>query len=608
MNVLLKAIVNNLPDINRQTALFIAVILICAAGVGVFLSIYFEAYQTPYMEKQIVDLSALWRYHTGDNHLKTLDNLKSGPKIKEGETLTLYRTLDVSLSEAALMIRVNHQYVAVYLDNERLFSNGEYVENENPGMSLHFILLPKDYAGKTLKLEITSPYNLYAGRTSPILMGTIPSLEAYALSSSMRSVIFMAMCLLLGLCTIALTLIQALNGSVRPQNLAVGVFAVVWAFYYVCTEYIVFQFFTPTQMSMFSLGFYFFMQVPLTMFFYFSFNHYQSRMLPAVILHSGFVAAAFILQFLDIVDLPRLININNIFLTGLLYTTVLSILEATKKNRLIMLAAPFLIIAYISMLYNFLVFYNRVGVVTYSYKDTYFLLILSILIYNVQQFFSQYYRQQRETDLLHLQNRLTKESYEQIKSHLQEVNSLKHEIKSHLAAMQTYLTGGRYEEAKNYLGKYAKQIQFVTEAAYHDNFLVNAVVGRLLQQAGELGVKVELNLKACRIGIADPDLYSLLNNILENALEACANLPENTRGLIRLIISRQEPYLHITCVNSKQGEIISSGEKIQTTKPDPASHGYGLGTVSRIVDAYDGIMDIDYDENTFTVTLALKDK
>lgn len=599
-----------LKKLRGKSLLFITVILICMVGVGVFLSVYFEAYRTPYMQEEVINLSAEWEYCVGDRYSSRneLKNLGSGPKLEAGERLILFKKLEVPIPEAAILIRANHQSVSAYLDEELLLLERDYREGENPGMSLHFLLLPKDYLGRTLRLEITSPYYQYSGLTGQVFMGTIPSLEAFTISRSMKSVIMMAMCLLIGLMTMGLTLLQALKGTVRMGNLYIGVFAVVLALYYVCVDYIVFQFFTPLGMSLLSLGFYFLLPVPLMLFFYCSFQHYKKWMLPPILLHGGFVVTAFALQFMDLVQLPQLLDLNNIMWGVLLYTVVLTFLEARKKTRLMVIAAPFMAFTYYSILYNFWTFYGRSNTVPYSYRDTYFLLILSVLIYNIQQFFSQYYQQQRESDLLHLQNRLAKESWEEVKSHLLQVGSLKHEIVRHFAALQTFLKDGRHEQAQNYLDQCVGQAAAVAEVAHHDHFLVNAVVRKLAQKAAELNVKLELNLKPCRIGVSDPDLYSLLNNILENALEACEAMPEDSKRMIRLTLARKEPYLYITCVNSKGGNIICGDEELKTTKPDPSEHGFGLWTVKRIVTRYDGIMDVEYDETSFTIALALKDR
>lgn len=603
-----KGFMKRVQSAECDSVAFTILLLLCAAAVIVFLSFYFKGYRQPYLMKEVIDLSEGWQYSARGIDQTELATLRTGPLLASNETMTLRRVLDTEVQEAAILIRTNHQAVNVYLDSSPLHTDPAFEPGKNPGMALHLFLLPEDYLNKTLEIELTSPYTLYSGRTSPILMGTIPSLEAYTLSHSMRSVILMAMCLLIGLVIIVLTLVQTLYGSSpQPQNLAIGVFAVIWALYYVCTEYIVYQFFAPFWVSTLSLGFYFTFQAPLSLYFYFSFEHYKKWMLPAVILHSGFAVTAILLQLTGIVSFPQLVTVNNVFLAGLVYTLALTVLEAIKKNRMMMMAAPFLLIAYGFMLYNFSVFYTRHGVVPYTYRDTYFLLILCVLVYNIRQFFSKYYRGLRESEVLTLQNRLATDSYEQIKSHLKEVGGLKHEIKNHLAALHTYLANGRHEEAMQYLERCLEQTETIFQVVYHEQFLVNAVIGNLMQRAKALGITVELNLKAGPLHIADPDFYSLLSNLLDNALGACETLPDGSNRFIHLAMVRREPYLSITCTNSRAGAIQSENGELQTTKAGDG-HGYGLWTIRRIADTYDGLVDMDYDESTFTITAALKDK
>lgn len=602
----MRNFINIIKYSERSRLIFAAIILLCALCIALFLNRYFGTYQQPYMMDEIIDLSQGWHYRTNDTSDVRLDSLRTGPKLVGGKTMTMYRKLEREIEGAAILIRANHQTVNVYLDEETLYLDQGVAPEENPGMALHLIPLPEDYIHKTLILEITSPYTLYAGRTSPILLGTPWSLETYTLSVSMRSFILMSMCLLIGFGIISLTFVQAVKDSRRPQDLAIGVFAVIWALYYVCTEYIVFQFFSPFWVSTLSLGLYFTFQAPLTLYFYFSFIHYKKQMLPVVLLHNGFAVGSILLQVFGLVDLPRLVSINNLLLAGLAYTIALTILEAKKGNRSMGLAVPFFLIAYVSMLYNFYVFYTRHGTPPYTYRDTYLLLLLCILLYNLRHFFNGYYKRQRESEVLTLQNRLAKESYEKIKTHLREVGALKHEIKNHLTAMQTYLKDGRYEEAESYLEMYAGQAKVVTDAVYHSHFLINAMVGHLLQETRNKNIRVDLNLKPGPVHISDPDLYSLLSNILGNALEACTSVPVERERFIKLTIARREPYLYITCQNSRVGELIHMDGKLQTNKKE-SGHGYGVWIVEKIADTYDGFVDTDFDQQTFTITVALKD-
>ena len=594
--------------IPRETALFLLVILLTALGLIYLLSAYFRFYSAPHMMGEIIDLSSGWQYSVeGLEGLHNLETLRTGPGLEAGQTIQLYRTLNEEPpGRISIMIRANHQYLQVYLDDDLLYADAVIDININPGMALHYILLPEGYITKTLRVQLTSPYALYSGRTGAIFMGLQSSLEAFALASSMRSVILMAMCLLIGIVTILLTFLQGVYGSRNPQGLAVGIFAVVWGLYYVCTEYIAFWFFPPFWMSALSLGLYFSFQAPLALYFYFSFSYYRKWMLPACIVHCGFPLIAILLQALGVVDMPALVNLNNILLSGLVYTTVLVVLEAVRLRSTMIIAAPFMLIAYISMLMNFHNFYTRHGVPPYSYRDTYFLLVLCILGYTVWQFFNLHYRNRQENDVLAMQSRLALASHEQIKTHMQELGGLKHDIRSHLAMLQTYLSAFEYDKALRYLENYMGKAIAITEAAYHPHYIVNAMAGSLLRRAKEQNTEVKLNLKASPVNISEPDLYSLLSNLIDNALESCAKLPADSERFIHFGITQREPYICICMENSYSGEISCAEGVILSTKTEPG-HGYGLWIIRRIAESYEGFIDTEYDATRFIVTVLIKE-
>jgi sensor histidine kinase regulating citrate/malate metabolism len=98
-----------------------------------------------------------------------------------------------------------------------------------------------------------------------------------------------------------------------------------------------------------------------------------------------------------------------------------------------------------------------------------------------------------------------------------------------------------------------------------------------------------------------------MSNIVNNAVEACAAMPEGVERFIRLIVSEQAPYFSIFCENSKSGETLRVDGRIQTTKTE-AGHGYGLRKIESIVETYDGLMEVTPTENTFTIKVMLKDR
>jgi len=599
---------NLLKNMERKTFAFLAALSVCAACVVVFLVWYFGHYGEPYMQNEIINLSEGWHYSTAETGDSVLKHLRAGPVIEPGETLTMYRTLNENLREAAILIRTNHQAVNVYLDGVPLYVNRELAPKENPGMALHFILLPDDYLNQTLKIELTSPYTNYAGRTSPILMGTIPSLEAFTISRSIRSVILMSMCLLLGLCVIALTFLQTLEGSVCPQNLALGIFAVIWALYYICTDYIAFQFFTPVMVSALSLGLYFAYPVPLMLFYYFSFKHYRKWMLPILIPRIAFTVAAILLQLLGVVDFPWLVDIHNaLLLAGIGCSALLAVLEALKKNRMMMVAAPLIVIPFISNIYNMNIFYNRLDVVPYVHtRDAYFVLILAVLIYGIGHLFSRYYRSQREYELLSVKNRYILENYQTLEKHMTQIAHMKHEIRHHLFIVRELCARGEYEGLLTYLSDVQNDFAEIEEPVACGNHVIQAVLGHAARRAKELGFAIDFEILFLPpLAVPDTDLVSLFMNLLDNALESCSRVEDPQKRWIKVRLKARPSYMCLSITNAWQGKLKKSGNGYVSSKDDSIQHGHGIEVVRKIVEKHDGLALFEHTHDTFSAEVAL---
>ena len=114
-------------------------------------------------------------------------------------------------------------------------------------------------------------------------------------------------------------------------------------------------------------------------------------------------------------------------------------------------------------------------------------------------------------------------------------------------------------------------------------------------------------------GISVFDMGILLNNLLDNAMEACEKLEQSQR-YIRLALKRKDHFLLLEVENSFDGVI-----KWEQGSPVPASrkekepgawmeHGIGLKNVKEIAERYLGVMDIKINGNIFRITVMLQEE
>ena len=131
---------------------------------------------------------------------------------------------------------------------------------------------------------------------------------------------------------------------------------------------------------------------------------------------------------------------------------------------------------------------------------------------------------------------------------------------------------------------------------------MDAILTAVLTRAQRERTAVELDL--CPLPSAlpygDGDLTSLLMNLMENALEANARLPEEGERWLLLRMERTDGGLCITCVNA-----APAPDGPGTSKADKAAHGFGLPLLRRLAAEYGGEVKLDRTEDCCSVTITL---
>lgn len=216
--------------------------------------------------------------------------------------------------------------------------------------------------------------------------------------------------------------------------------------------------------------------------------------------------------------------------------------------------------------------------------------------------------QKYETEMLKNQVQIYANQLDVIFQSEEKVRALRHDMKHHMNELKLLANKYGAMEIQDYIDRMEYFIHNPKEIVSSGNVEIDSVLNYMLQKA-----KAELETVTVKVILPEEikhsfDLNVLLGNLLENAIEAAR---QTDTKYLNVYIALQKGVLKIQIDNSFVTGIISEkeerdGSKIfLTTKRRKEQHGIGLQNVKKIVESYNGNMDIQTKGDIFSVKLIL---
>ncbi|MDD6301930.1 MAG: ATP-binding protein [Bacillales bacterium] len=158
---------------------------------------------------------------------------------------------------------------------------------------------------------------------------------------------------------------------------------------------------------------------------------------------------------------------------------------------------------------------------------------------------------------------------------------------------------------KEFLLELKNAVQNYDNTFQYNNEVLQTVVIETNLRCLEENVYFSVMVDESKLDIfSKADLFSLLGNALNNALEAVLNVDEKDSRFIKFSISSKGKMLTIHVENSFVKEsLLLNGKNIVTSKQDKVNHGIGLKSIQYITGKYKGIFDYQVDGNIFILNL-----
>ena len=206
---------------------------------------------------------------------------------------------------------------------------------------------------------------------------------------------------------------------------------------------------------------------------------------------------------------------------------------------------------------------------------------------------------------------VTEDTYQaEIKTLLTSVSSLRHDYTNHIQVLHGLLQLGEAEQAKDYLSSLSKEVLAINTLKFN---IEHPGLSILLQSkklaAQNYNIKMNFVVSTDSFSkMKTTDLIIILSNLIDNAIDAAKELPEDEREISICIRSDEQDY--IFKITNTGPTIVETEEIYQqgyTTKVSENGkiRGQGLFIVRQVVNKYDGQILI-YPSAEFETTALVK--
>lgn len=222
------------------------------------------------------------------------------------------------------------------------------------------------------------------------------------------------------------------------------------------------------------------------------------------------------------------------------------------------------------------------------------LLILSRNIYREKEILTKKYLNEQMEHYTYLENRE------------RETKKFRHDLRNHMHMLTILYKQQNYEEFDKYMEEINGRIDQFGNRISVGNGIVDAVLNKFYNEAMQKGilVKVEGHFPMeCRV--CAYDLCTIFSNLLSNAVRAEEECAGKEIG-VRCRYTDTEIMLIVE--NDYEKILRNENGKLQTSKLDTFSHGFGLENVAECVERNQGYMSIQTKEKQFRVILSLNNR
>lgn len=178
-----------------------------------------------------------------------------------------------------------------------------------------------------------------------------------------------------------------------------------------------------------------------------------------------------------------------------------------------------------------------------------------------------------------------------------------HDLKNCLFVVMGYMELGEYEKAKCKLNYICKKLNVRNTT----NPILRSFIYNKIHSCPSNNINFKaLNLDIPETYIEECDLFSVIGNALDNAVESCDKVPDKSKRYISMSMFIKNKYLNIVITNPISEKVKIENNNILTTKNEKHIHGFGLNNIRIMAKKYHGHVSISRGLRKFAIKIKLR--
>ena len=228
-------------------------------------------------------------------------------------------------------------------------------------------------------------------------------------------------------------------------------------------------------------------------------------------------------------------------------------------------------------------------------------LLLIVILYMQNELFKKSVMRQ-ELEIMNLLWKNKQEQYELTKDNIAFINQKCHDLKHQIHALRKL----DKEEFDKYLCEIEGSVQIYESIVKTGNDVFDTILTEKSLYCKERQIKVCCVADGSQMDFIETiDLYAILGNAMDNAIEAVDKFAEPEKRQIDVMIYRQQNFLVMNFINPVAEKLVYEEGLPVSTKGDRKYHGFGLRSMRHFVKKYDGFLNISEEDGCFSLKIMI---